>query len=161
MSDLPNAPKLGREPVIVSAGGRTFRYTPLSPRAAMRVAFRVAKRIGRPLAELLTGAGIDLGFKEPDTGEELRVTFRVLLAYQGAREALVGKIVEAIAEMDADELGELVDELLVRHLEVAVGPTWVDCSKDGDRIDAEVPDLWALLLLTKAAFSASRKMGST
>lgn len=148
------APPRGRTPIVVQAGGRTFRITPLPPRQALRVAFRVVKIVGEPIAELFSGAGLNLGLRNPETDEPMRVTFEVLLHYKVAREALVGRLVQAVADVEADDLTDLIDDLLVRHLEVETAGAFLPLVT-AEAIDNEVPDLWALLALVRAAFGAS------
>lgn len=159
MSDLTPSPDQGRRPQVVDIGGRRYRVTPLPPRAALRVSFRVAKLLGDSIASLLSGAGLELkGLKGPD-GEPMRASLADIITSEKARGALVAKLVEGLADMTPDDLDDLVVELLVGslhepRLECAQGNAWIAVVNE-EMLDRSVPDPWALLRLAQANFMAS------
>jgi len=110
--------------------------------------------LGEPLAALLSGAGIELPGQFDEDGEPLRATWQHVLHSGQARQALASRLISALGDMDPDELGDMVDDLIVGSVEVNEGGAWVALAT-GDMVDAYLPDVWGLVSLVKEAFGAT------
>lgn len=135
MSDLAPTPPVGRAPKRVNLDGTLYEVHPLSPRAALRVGFRLVKVVGDPIAGLLSGAGLEVpGFKD-DEGNPINLKFAHLLTSARAREALLGQLVSKLADVDPDDLDALVLELLVGQVhQHAMNGVWLPAD-DADVLD--------------------------
>ncbi len=146
----PPAPDIGRQPKIVTISSCSYRITPLAPRAGSRVLFRVLKSLGEPLAALLSGAGIELPGHEDDDGNPKRVGWQEILHSSIARQAMAGRLISAVGDMDADDVAQLSDDLTVGQVEVQEGKAWIGLAT-GDMVDSYLPTVWAYVQLVKEA----------
>lgn len=162
---MPPAPQ-PRQPRTVEISGRRFRIRPLPTRAAFRAHWTVVRAAGDFVAGLLSGDGIrvsqpsqavlevlaERGEQPADDGS-IRIGIYEVLRFRDTREVLANEI-RKLERLSADALMEIVDELVLGHVDFDVGGTWAPISSE--RImDEQVPGHGALLELLKQCYEVS------
>lgn len=116
--------------------------------------------MGDAIGQLLSGGGVELpGVTNEETGEPLRVSFREILLVPKLQTALVAKLLAVFEKLDADDVLQLADELLVGQLAINLDPSGRErvfqVLESGDEIDDYVPDPFTLAGLAQRAFQIS------
>lgn len=143
-----------RQPVRVEIDGVPWQVTPMPPRKSLRVAFRLVRIFGAPLAGLFSGDGLELPGIVDGDGEPASVKFADIFRSEDARNALLARLFETLAETDPDQLDELIDLLLVEHVSVVQGNAFLPLVT-AEAVDEAVPDFMTLLRLLQKALEIS------